>query len=57
MDEQDISTLAVDKETQRLIREYCFIHRVNVKWFVEKLANEKLETFKERLNELRKLKV
>jgi len=57
MGSQKISTLQVDKETQQLIRQYCFINRIDMKRFVEQLANEKLETFKERLNELRKIKI
>jgi len=54
---RQISTLQVDKETQQLIRQYCFIHRIDMKKFVEKLAHEKLETFKKRMDELRKLKI
>lgn len=57
MDDQKTSTLQVDKETQRLIRQYCFIHRLDMKKFIDKLANEKLESFKKRLDELRKFKV
>lgn len=53
----ETSTLQVGRETQQLIRQYCFIHRIEMKKFVEKLANEKLEAFKERLNELRKLRI
>ena len=49
--------MQVDKETQLLIRQYCFINRINMKNFVEELANEKLGPFKKRLNELRKIRV
>ena len=54
---KDISTLAVDRGTQRLIRQYCFIHRIDMKIFVDKLANERLEEFKRRLEDLRKIRV
>ena len=57
MNGQKTSTLQVDKETQQLIRQYCFIHRIDMKVFVDKMANEKLESFKERLNDLRKIKI
>jgi len=53
----EISTLKIDKSTQQLIRQYCFIHRINMKGFVEKLANERLEDFKKRLDELRKIRI
>lgn len=57
MNGQKTTTLQVNKETQELIRQYCFLHRIDIKRFIEKLTNEKLESFKERLNELRKIKI
>lgn len=57
MNGQKTSTLQVDKETQQLIRQYCFINRIDMKRFVEKLANEKLDTFKKSLKELREIKI
>jgi len=56
MDEKT-STLAIDKETQRLIRQYCFIHKIDVKKFIAELANERLGEFKTRLNELKKIRL
>jgi hypothetical protein len=55
MDDDKVSTLAVSKETQRLIREYCFIHQINMKKFVDRMAKEKLTDFKKAIEELRKL--
>lgn len=57
MGNQRTSTLVVDKETQHLIRQYCFIHKINMKNFVEELANEKLDVFKKRLDELRRIRI
>jgi len=57
MESKKASTLAVDSETRRLIREYCFVNRINMRSFVKKLANDKLETFKKRMNELRNARI
>ena len=52
-----ISTLQISKDTQQLIRQYCFLHKLNMKNFIDELANEKLEDFKKRLDELKKLRI
>ena len=57
VDDKTTSTIAVDKETHQLIRQYCFIHRIDIKEFVEKMTHEKMEPFKKQLNELRKLRI
>lgn len=57
MDSKKLSTLQVDKRTQLLIRQYCFIHRINMKKFVNKLANEKLGSFKKMLEEIKKVRI
>ena len=51
------STLQVERETRVLIKQYCFIHKIKVKKFVEQMANDRLAEFKKRLEELRKLNI
>ncbi|HZX44958.1 MAG TPA: hypothetical protein VFF28_04715 [Candidatus Nanoarchaeia archaeon] len=51
------STLQVERETRVLIKQYCFIHKIQVKQFVEQMANERLAEFKKRLEELKKLNI
>lgn len=54
---KQISTLQVNKETQQLIRQYCFLHKMEMKDFIEKITHERLSSFKKKLDELKKLNI
>ena len=46
----------VDKGTHELIRQYCFLHRIEIKAFIHEIANERLKDFKIKLEEIRRVR-
>ena len=52
----EYTTLMVDKCTHELIRQYCFLHRIEIKAFIHELANERLKDFKIKLEEIRRVR-
>lgn len=52
---EEKTTIAVDRETQQLLRDYCFFNRIHISDFVREIAQEKLQDFKEKLDQIRGL--
>jgi len=51
-----LTTLNVDKETAKLVHTYCLFYDLKMTDFVKEVMEERLKGFKERLDELKKLK-
>jgi hypothetical protein len=51
------TTIAIDKETHKLIRQYCIINSLNTKDFVRIVTNDKLRGFKQVMKDMRKMKI
>ena len=55
--DQQMTTVAIDKETHDLMKLYCILEGIELKEFVSQIANEKLTDLKDSLTVLRKLKM
>jgi hypothetical protein len=51
------TTVEIDKETHKLVRQYCVINGVKIKNFISDLADEELEEFKKMIKNVRKTKL
>tara|TARA_Y100000310_G_scaffold273083_1_gene288355 strand:+ start:597 stop:761 length:165 start_codon:yes stop_codon:yes gene_type:complete len=51
----DTTTIEIDKETHTLIRQYCIMNNVKIKDLIRGWSDEKLEDYRKKLNELKKL--
>lgn len=53
---QETTTIEIDRKTHEIIRLYCLINNIKVKHLIKYWAEENLDSFKEKVEEFRKLK-
>jgi len=51
----DTTTIEIDKDTHNLVKQYCLINNIRTKDFIKELTEEKLQRFKQKLEEMKKI--